>query len=164
MALFKGAHGGRGKKRGRGAPPPTSPHVPPPRAGSLGYSAIMSPAIEFLLNKGQITKSSLSTSHQRARTPTFPSWSPKQPDAQGGYPDPWSPKHNHSKTGWGCLGVNSQGTLIRNIWPPKRVDTAQAGGQGWICGWDPELQRLNEKHNWKIPACADGAHKLHGGI
>lgn len=58
----------------------------------------------------------------------------QQPDATGGHPDAASPKHNHSNPGCGCLEVNIHGPLIRNIWPPKRVDTAQAGSSGFVGG------------------------------
>ena len=66
--------------------------------------------------------------------PNFSQPEPQQPDVLGGHPDPLSPKHNHSNPGWGCLEVNIHGTLIRNIWPPKRVDTAQAGSGGFVVG------------------------------
>lgn len=66
--------------------------------------------------------------------PNFSQPEPQQPDALGGHPDPASPKHNHSNPGWGCLEVNIHGTLIRNIWPRKRVDTVQAGSRGFVGG------------------------------
>lgn len=66
--------------------------------------------------------------------PNFFQPEPQQPDALGGHRDPLSPKHNHSNPRWGCLEVNIHSTLIRNIWPPKRVDTAQAGSGGFVVG------------------------------
>lgn len=88
--------------------------------------------------------------------PNFSQPEPEQPDALGGHPDPASPKHNHSNPGWGCLEVNIHGTLIRNIWPPKRVDTAQAGSSGFVGGTQSYRGRIKNttgKHQLSSTRC-----------
>lgn len=85
-----------------------------------------------LLRRIQLFSLHHQTESLQACTPTLPNESPSSQMHWEG--DPLSPKHNHSNPGWGCLEVNIHGTLIRNIWPPKRVDTAQAGSGGFVVG------------------------------
>lgn len=87
--------------------------------------------------------------------PNFAHPEPQQPDALGGHPDPLSPKHTHSNPGWGCLEVNIHSTLIRNIWPLKRVDTEQAGSCGFVVGTQSYRGRIKN---------TIGKHQLVQGI